>query len=80
MRWARHVALMGEKRNAYRILVGKPEGNRPLRSFRLRWEDNITCRMELREMGLGAMDWIDLAEDRDQWRALVNTVLKLRVP
>jgi hypothetical protein len=62
----------GEKRNAYRISVGKPEGKR-----RLGWEDNI--RMDLREIGWGGMDWIDLAEDRDQWRALVNTVMNLRV-
>jgi hypothetical protein len=74
MRWAGHVARMGEKRNAYRILVGKPEGKRPLGRPRRRWEDNI--RMDLREIGWGGMDWIDLAQDRDQWRALVN----LRVP
>jgi hypothetical protein len=78
MRWAGHVARMGEKRNACRILVGKPEGKRPLEGPRLRWVDNI--RMDLREMGCGGMDWIDLAQDRDQWRALVNTVMKLRVP
>jgi hypothetical protein len=69
---------MGEKRNAYRMLVGKPEGNRPLGRPRRRWEDNI--RMDLREMGCGGVDWIDLAQDRDQWRALVNTVMNLRVP
>jgi hypothetical protein len=69
---------MGEKRNAYRILVGKPEGERPLGRPRRRWEDNI--RMDLREIGWGDMDWIDLAQDRDQWRTLVNTVMNLRVP
>jgi hypothetical protein len=63
MRWAGHVARMGEKRNAYRILVGKPEGKRPLGRPRLRWEDNII--MDLREIGWGSMDWIDLAQDRD---------------
>jgi hypothetical protein len=67
-----------EKGNAYRILVGKPEGKRPLGRGRPRWEDNI--KMDLREIGWGGMDWIDLAQDRDQWRALVNTVINLRVP
>jgi hypothetical protein len=69
---------MGEKRNACRILVGKPEGKRPLRKPRRRWDDNI--RMDLRKLGWGGMDWIDLAQDRGQWRALVNTVMNLRVP
>jgi hypothetical protein len=69
---------MGEKRNAYKILVGKAEGKRPLRKPRRRWEDNI--KMDLREIGWGGMDWIDLAHDRDQWRALVHTVMNLRVP
>jgi hypothetical protein len=78
MRWAGHVAQMGEKRNAYRILVGKPEGKRQLRRSRRRWEDNI--RMNLREIGWGGMDWIDLAQDRDQWRVLVNVALNLWVP
>jgi hypothetical protein len=68
----------GEKRNAYRILVAKREGNRPLGRPRLRWEDNI--KMDLREIGWGCMDWTDLAQDRDHWRALVNTVMNLRVP
>jgi hypothetical protein len=68
----------GDKRNAYRILMGKPEGNRPLGRPRRRWEDNI--KMDLREIGWGGVDWIDLAQDRDQWRALVNTVMNLWVP
>jgi hypothetical protein len=78
MRWVGHVARMGEKRNAYRILVGKPEGKRPLGRPRRRWEDNI--RMDLREIGWGGMDWINLTQDRNQWRALVNTAMNLRVP
>jgi hypothetical protein len=69
---------MGEKRNAYRILVGKPEVKIPLGRPRHRWEDNI--RMDLIEIGWGGIDWIDLAQDRDQWMALVNTVMNLRVP
>jgi hypothetical protein len=68
----------GEKRNAYRILAVKPEGKRPLGRRKRRWEDNI--RMDLGEIGWGGMDWIDLAQDRDQWRALVNTVMDIRVP
>jgi hypothetical protein len=77
MRLAEHVARVGEKRNAYRILVGKPERKRPLGRPRRRWEDNI--KMDIREIGWGSMDWIDLAQDRDQWRALGNTVMNLRV-
>jgi hypothetical protein len=77
MRWAGHVARRGENRNAYRILVGKPKGKRPLRIPRRRWVDNI--KRYLREIGWDGMDWIDLAQDRDQWRALVNTVMNLRV-
>jgi hypothetical protein len=69
---------MGEKRNAYRILVGKPERKRPLGRPRSRWEDNI--KIDLREIRWGGMDWIDLAQDRDQWKALVNTVMNLWVP
>jgi hypothetical protein len=69
---------MKENRNAYRILVGKPEEKRPLGRPRRRGENNI--RMDLREIGWGGMDWFDLAQDRDQWRALVNTVMNLRVP
>jgi hypothetical protein len=68
---------MEEKRNAYRILVGNPEG-RPLGRPRRRWVDNI--KMDLREIGWDGVDWIDLAQDRDQWRTLVNTVMNLRVP
>jgi hypothetical protein len=78
MRWAGHVARMGEKMNAYRILVGKPEGKRPLGRLRRRWVNNI--KMDLREIGWDDMDWIDLAQDRDQWRALMNKVMNLRVP
>jgi hypothetical protein len=78
MRWAGHVARMREKRNAYRILVGNSEGKKPLGRTRRRWVDNI--KMDLRKIGWDGMDWIDLAQDRDQWRALVNTVMNLRVP
>jgi hypothetical protein len=78
MRWARYVARMGEKRNAYRILVGKSEGKSPLGRPRRRWVDNI--KIDLREIGWDGMDWIDLAQYRNQWRALVNTVMNLRVP
>jgi hypothetical protein len=68
----------GEKRNVYRILMGKPEEKRLLGRPKLRWVDNI--RMDLREIGWGGMDWIDLVQDRDQWKALVNTVMNLHVP
>jgi hypothetical protein len=78
MRWAGNVARKGEKRNAYRLLVGKPEGKRPQKRPRRRWVDNI--RMDLGEVGWGDVDWIGLAKDRDRWRALVNSVLNLRVP
>jgi hypothetical protein len=69
---------MGERRGAYGALVGKPEGRRPLGRPRRRWEDNI--KMELREVGWGGMDWINLAQDRDRWRAVVNAVMNLLVP
>jgi hypothetical protein len=78
MRWAGHVERMGEKRNAYRILVGKPEGKITLRRPRYRWVDNI--KVDLREVGWGGMNWVNLAQDRDQWRALVNTIMNLQVP
>jgi hypothetical protein len=74
IRRAGHVARMGEKRNSYRVLVGKPQIGRPRR----RWLDNI--KIDLREIGWDGMDWLDLAQNRDQWRALVNTVMNLRVP
>jgi hypothetical protein len=69
---------MGTKRNAYRVLVGKPEGKRPPGRPRHRWVDNI--KIDLTEVGWDGMDWINLAQDRDQWRALVNTVMNLQVP
>ena len=78
MRWVVHVARMGEGRRIYRVLVGKPEGKRPLERPRHRWEDNI--RMDLQEVGCGGMDWIDLTQDRDRWRALVNAVMNFPVP
>ena len=78
MRWAGHVARMGEERGAYRMLVGKPEGKRPLGRPRRRWVDNI--RTDLQEVGCGYMDWIGLTQDRDRWRALVSAVMNLRVP
>jgi hypothetical protein len=78
MRWAGHVKRIGVKRNAFRLLVEKPEGNRPLGRPRSRWIDNI--KMDLAEIGLGSMAWIGLAQDRDKWRALVNAVVNIRVP
>jgi hypothetical protein len=78
MRWAEHVTRIGQKRNTYRLLVGKPKGRRPLGRPRRRWVDNI--RMDLVEVGWGDVDGIGLAQDRDRWRALVNSVLNLRVP
>jgi hypothetical protein len=78
MRWAGHVARMGEKRNVHRLLVGKPEGKRPLGRPRRRWTDNI--KMDLLEIGLNVEDWIGLAQDGYRWRDLVNLVINLRVP
>jgi hypothetical protein len=78
MRWAGHVARMGELRNAYRILVGKSDEKRPLGRPRHRWVDNI--KMDLREIGWGGMGWFDLAQDRDQWKAFMNIVTNFQVP
>jgi len=78
MRWAGHVARMRKGRWVHRVLVGKPEGKRPLGRPRRRWEDNI--KMDLQELGKGCEDWMVLAQDRDRWRALVSTVMNLRVP
>jgi hypothetical protein len=77
MRWAGRVAHMGEERKVYKVLVEKPEGKRPLGRPRCRWEDGI--RMDLREIGLGGMDWIRLAQDRNRWRVVVSVVTNLRV-
>jgi hypothetical protein len=76
MRWAGHAARMGEGRVVYRVLAGRPEGKRPLGRRRRRWEDNI--KMDLRERGIDRANWIQLAQDRVQWRACVNTVMNLR--
>ena len=78
MRWAGHVARMGEERGEYRVLVGKKEGKRPLGTPRRRWVGNI--RLDLQEVGCGYVDWIGLAQDRDRWRTLVSAVMNLRVP
>ena len=77
MRWAGHVARMGKRTGVCRVLVGKHEGKRPLGRAWRKWEDNI--KMDLQEVGCRGMDWIDLAQDRDRWRALVNAVMNLRV-
>jgi hypothetical protein len=77
-RWVGHVARVGEKRDGYRVLMGKREGKRPLGRSRSRWEDNI--KIDLEEVGCGGVDWIELTENRDKWRALVNAVMNLRVP
>jgi len=78
MRWAGHVARMWDMRGVYRVLVGKPEGKRPFGRRRRRWEDDI--KLDHQEMGCGGTDWIELAEDRDRWWALVNAVMNLWVP
>ena len=78
MRWAGHAARMGEERGVYRVLVGKPEGRRPLGRPRRSWVDNI--RTNLQEVGCGYMNWIGLAQDRKRWRTLVSAVMNLRVP
>jgi len=78
MRWAGHLALIGERRGLYRVLVGKPEGKTLLGRPRHRWDCNI--KMDLHEVGCEGMDWIELAQDRDRWWALVNAVMNLRVP
>jgi hypothetical protein len=78
MRWTGHVARMGERRGVYRVLVGKAEGKRPLGRNRRRWEDNI--KIDLQEVGGGGVDWIELAQDRKRWRAVMNAVMKFRVP
>ena len=78
MRLAGHVARMGEGRGVHRVLVGKPEGKRPMGRPRRRWEDNI--KMDLQEVGGGCGDWVELVQDRDRWRALVRTMMNLRVP
>jgi hypothetical protein len=77
MRWAGHVARMREERNVYNVLMGKPEGKTPFGRPRRRWEDGI--RMYLRKIGWGSVDWIQVAQDRDRWRVIVNTVMNLRV-
>jgi hypothetical protein len=78
IRWAGHVARVGERRGLYRVYVRKPVGKRPLGKPRRRWEDNM--RMDLQEVGCGAIDWIELVQDRDMWRTLVNAVMNFRVP
>ena len=78
MRWAGNVASMGERRGVYRVLVEKPEGKRPPGRKRRRREDNI--KIDFHKVGYGGMDWIDLAQDRDRWKTLVNAVMNLRVP
>ena len=78
MRWAGHVARMEKGRGAFKIVIGKPAGKRPLERPRRRWEDNI--RMDLKEMSINTRNWVDSTQDRDYWRDLVNAALNLRVP
>jgi len=78
IRWARHVARIWERSGVYRVLVGKPEGKKPLGRPRRRWEENI--KMDLQEVGCESMDWIELTQDKDTWRALVTAVMHFRVP
>jgi hypothetical protein len=78
LKWAGHVARMGEERGVYRVLVGRPVGKGPLGRPRLRWEDNI--KLDFRAIGIDRANWIRLAQDRVQWRAFVNTVMNFRVP
>ena len=78
LRWAGHVARLEEGRGVHKVLVGKPEGKRPLVRPRLRWEDNI--KMDLEEVGRGCEDWMELAQDRDRWRAFVSMAMNFRVP
>jgi len=77
MRWVGHVARIGERSGVYRVWVGKTEGKRPLGRLRHRWQDNI--KMDLQEVGCGGMAWIELAQERDMWRAFVNAVMNLQV-
>jgi len=76
IRWARHVVRMGEKRSVYSVLVGRPEGKKPLGRARRRWEDNI--KLDVQNVGCKSMDWVDLAQNRDRWWAIVNGVMNLR--
>ena len=78
LRWAGHIACTGKRRGVYRVLVGKSEGKRPLGRFKRRWEDNI--KMDLEKFGCGGMNWIELVQDTDRWRALVIALMNFRVP
>ena len=78
MRWVKHVVRKGERRGVHRVLVGKPEEKRPLGRPRHRWEENI--KMDLQEVRCGYMDWMEVAQERDRWQALVNVVINLWVP